>query len=229
MDNLQLRENEIFKALKALDGMDFVLIGGYAANAYALPRFSVDCDIVIRKKETYGIAGALKKIGYQRTDNALDLPYHGEFVHFEKESAPGFFASVDILVDNVHDRQTGVSFDVEWIFSNSRKRQISGKTIMERLGVRVINPEALFVMKFISARVTDIRDVFMMADKVGDFGLVKKEIASRVDFKRQFEKITGTVMGRQFKDNLQGVYGYIDERVFEKHMKLILGLDGAMI
>lgn len=229
MDKLQLRENEIFKALKALYGIDFVLIGGYAANAYALPRFSVDCDIVIRPGSARKVENALRNAGYAKAENDTDLPYHGEFVRFEKETAAGIHASVDVLVDKVHDRQSGVSFDAEWIFRNSRKRRMIGKTVNETLVLRMINPDALFVMKFVSARVTDIRDVFMMADKIGDFGLVKKEIASRVDFKRQFEKITGMITGRQFKDNLQGVYGYIDERVFEKHLKLILGLDGVNV
>lgn len=227
MDKLQLRENEIFKALKALYGIDFVLIGGYAANAYALPRFSVDCDIVIRSGSAKKVENALRNAGYAKAGNDADLPYHGEFVRFEKEAAAGIYASVDVLADKVSDRQSGVSFDAEWIFKNSRKRRISGKTVNETLVLRVINPDALFVMKFVSARVTDIRDVFMMADKVRDYDRVKKEIASRVYFKRQLEKITGMVTGRQFKDNLQGVYGYIDERVFEKHLKLILGLDGA--
>ena len=48
MENLQLRENEIFETLKSIKDNDFIVIGGYAVNAYTLPRFSVDCDIVIR-------------------------------------------------------------------------------------------------------------------------------------------------------------------------------------
>ena len=44
---LQLREKEIFETLNKLKGLNFVLIGGYAVNAYTLPRFSVDCDIFL--------------------------------------------------------------------------------------------------------------------------------------------------------------------------------------
>ena len=50
MDRMQLRETEIFRVLKRLGEIEFVLIGGYAVNSYALPRFSEDCDIVIRKR-----------------------------------------------------------------------------------------------------------------------------------------------------------------------------------
>ncbi len=35
MDRLQLRENEIFGALNRLKARRFVIIGGYAVNAYA--------------------------------------------------------------------------------------------------------------------------------------------------------------------------------------------------
>ena len=51
MDLLQIREKEIFETLKTISEFNFVLIGGYAVNAYALPRFSVDCDIVLRDKK----------------------------------------------------------------------------------------------------------------------------------------------------------------------------------
>lgn len=47
-DLFSLREQEIFRILKEISECEFVLIGGYAVNAYALPRFSVDCDIVIK-------------------------------------------------------------------------------------------------------------------------------------------------------------------------------------
>ena len=48
--DFQIREDEIFKTLKKILKYSFVLIGGYAVNAYTLPRFSIDCDIV-RVKE----------------------------------------------------------------------------------------------------------------------------------------------------------------------------------
>ena len=48
---LQLREKEIFETLKKMSKFKFVIIGGYAVSAYTLPRFSVDCDIVVKDKE----------------------------------------------------------------------------------------------------------------------------------------------------------------------------------
>ncbi len=221
MDKLQLREEEIFNTLKDLK-VDFVLIGGYATNSYAWPRFSVDCDIVIRNKDLEQTKEILNKLGYELAKNHEEVPYEGKFLRMEKKIEENIKASVDILIDQVHDRQTNVSFDTDWIFENSKKRTITGKTITERIETRIINAEALFVMKFISARTTDIRDIFMMVNNIKDFEWVRKEIGNRIDFDAQSRKIKENIEEKQFKDNLQGVYGYIDEKIFEKYIKEML-------
>ena len=51
MEQLQLREKEIFETLKKIKKSNFIVIGGYAVNAYTLPRFSADCDIVIKNRK----------------------------------------------------------------------------------------------------------------------------------------------------------------------------------
>lgn len=224
MEKLQLREAEIFQTLKSLADFEFILIGGYAANSYALPRFSVDCDIVLRKKDLTRVVSLLEKLKYTKSEKGGNISYSGTFVRLEKEISKNITASVDILVDSVFDRQSNVSFDADWIFNNSSKKTIIGKTITERIESRVINADALFVMKFISARTTDIRDIFMIVPKVNDFEWVKNEISRRVDFNVQFEKIFNKITEEKFKDNLQGVYGYLDEKLFDRNKELISNL-----
>ena len=86
MDQLQVREKEIFETLKRISKFAFVVIGGYAVNVYALPRFSVDCDIVVNdKEEADAISDELKKIGYAIQESKSDIPYHGNFIRYEKE------------------------------------------------------------------------------------------------------------------------------------------------
>ena len=48
------RQNEIFRVLKKLteEKLDFVVVGGYAVSGLAKHRFSVDCDIVLPKRES---------------------------------------------------------------------------------------------------------------------------------------------------------------------------------
>ena len=64
---LELREREVLSTLEKIKNFNFVLIGGYAVNSYTQPRFSVDCDLVVRDKEKADIIGdSLIKEGYNR-------------------------------------------------------------------------------------------------------------------------------------------------------------------
>ena len=230
MDMLQLREKEIFETLKNIRKFRFVLIGGYAVNAYTLPRFSVDCDVVVEDySQLESIEKELKKIKYAKepTDK-VNLPYHEEFRRYEKEVAKNFRVSVDIMIKYVSDRTTHALFEAEWIFKNSALRLLKGKTITEELKLRIINPDALIVTKFVSCRTTDIRDIFMLMPQAKDTYWIKEEISKRCDFKNRFEKIKNKITSAEFKNNLQGVYGYVDKNVFEKHKRAVLELSGSV-
>ena len=219
-----LREKEIFLTLQSLEDCNFVIIGGYAVNTYTLPRFSVDCDIVIKDtKELHKIEKILTKRGYQRVESE-PRSYSGHFQRYEKKLENQCTVSMDILISEVSDRLTGVKFDAAWIFKNSKSRLLKGKTISEELKHIIINIDALIVMKIISCRSTDIRDVFMMLPNTENKEWIKQEIALRYDFKDRITKITEKIISPQFKDGLAGVYGYIDEKIFKKHVKAILTL-----
>lgn len=216
-----LREQEIFKTLKQLKDFNFVIIGGYAVNSYALPRFSVDCDIVINKKEIHEIQKILLSIGYVDKNIPKEIPYSGSFSRYEKKLSNDFMVSMDVLIDKVTDRNTGAEFNSEWIFKNSEKRKLIGKTITENLQVKIVNIDALIAMKIISCRKTDIRDIFMMLPNSKDKEWIKSEVSSRTDFKERITKIINYVNSKQFKDGLSGIYGYFEIKVFEKHRKEI--------
>lgn len=223
MNFFQAREKEIFEALKQLKECHFALIGGYAVNAYTLPRFSVDCDIVILGVMALEkISKILEKNGYHCKDEKGTSPYEGNFARYEKEIGKGIKVSMDILIGTVLDRQTGVSFSAEWIFQNSAVRALLGKTITERLDLRIVNVDALIALKFVPARITDIRDIFMLLPLAKDKRKIKEEVASRVDFAEKFERIKEKIMSEAFRNNLQGVYGLVDGKIFEKHRKEFL-------
>ena len=222
-DLFSLREEEIFQILKALSGCSFVVIGGYAVNAYGLPRFSVDCDIVVKdNNELKRIESILLERGYKKEEPNAEAQYSGSFLRYEKILDNNFAVSVDILVQNVADRMTGVKFEADWIFENSKIRVLKGKTITEELKLRIINIDALLVMKTVSCRATDIRDVFMMLPNAEDREWIKSEITARYDFKDRIRKIIEKINSKQFKDGLSGIYGYFDQTVFEKHKKAII-------
>lgn len=223
-DPLSLREEEIFKTLEELKGCDFVVIGGYAVNTYALPRFSVDCDIVIKdENELRKIEKILLKIGYKKERLPKDAQYSGSFSRYEKKLDNGFAVSMDVLIGNVADRLTGVVFSADWIFENSGVKILRGKTISEELKMRIIGINPLLVMKIISCRSTDIRDVFMMFPKAEDKEWIRSEVQAKYDFKDRITKVVEKISSKQFKDGLSGVYGYFDQKIFEKHKKAIIG------
>ena len=222
MDKLAAREKEAFGALEALthSRCEFVVIGGYAVNAYALPRFSVDCDLVVPKDGARKVGKTLLSCGFHRAP-ALKHTTYANFMRFEKEALLGLVAAFDVLMDEVHDRQSGTTFPAIWVFSNSSLVSLPAKTFAGQSRVRVISADALFVMKFCCARATDIRDIFMLCDKVEDWKWVKAEIASRVNFAAQHKKIMQKVSGTEYKKDLGGVFGYVEPAAFEKRLKIL--------
>lgn len=226
MEKLQLREREIFETLKKIKKSNFVVIGGYAVSAYTLPRFSVDCDIVIKdRKELENIEESLLELGYIEERNySEEIPYEGNFERFEKELGPNFKVSADILIGEVLDRQTNTKVSADWIFNNSDLRNLQGKTINEQLKLRIISVDALFTMKLISCRQTDIRDIFLLINFVKDKKWIKNEVSERADFKERLAKALDKINSKQFKDELQGVFGMVDDKLFERNKKLITEL-----
>ncbi len=221
MKILQVREKEIFETLKRISKYSFVVIGGYAVNAYTLPRFSVDCDIVVKDvSESYTFGKELSLVGYFKAkDQKID--YGGAFIRYEKEIKNNILVSVNILIGEVSDRLSGAKFTEAWIFKNSSLGLLPGKTISEELRIRIISIDALLTMKICSCRSTDIRDVFMLLPNAKSFTWIKDEVAKRCNFKERIEIILKKVSDTRFKNNLQGVYGYIDHQVYNKHLKAI--------
>ncbi len=226
MEQLQLREKEIFETLKNIKKNTFVIIGGYSVNAYTLPRFSVDCDIVVRdRKELEKLRTSLLELGYYRQISPSDeVSYDGRFERYEKDLGKNFKVSMDILIGEVLDRQTNAIFSADWIFDNSALRNLQGKTINEQLKLTIINADALFVMKLTSCRQTDIRDIFLLINVVKDKEWIKKEVSKRTDLKERLSKALKKINSEQFKNELQGVFGILDGNVFDRNKKIILGL-----
>lgn len=225
MDLLQIREKEIFDTLNVIKNCEFVVIGGYAVNAYTLPRFSVDCDIVIKgQRELQKIEKLLLQIGYVKVNARDEVPYSGKFQRYEKEIAKNFRVSMDVLIGSVLDRQSNAEFTFDWIFENSSVKALKGKTITEQLTLRIVDLDALFVMKLLCCRLTDIRDIFLLINSIKDKSWIRKEVSERYDFENRMLKVVKEVNSMQFKDSLQGVFGLVDEKVFERNKKLIQDL-----
>lgn len=227
MNLLQSREKEIFETLKKIKKYNFVVIGGYAVNAYTLPRFSRDCDIVTKNNgELEKIERSLHDLGYHREKDYSDegSPV-GIFERFEKVVDQELKVGMDILIGEVLDRQTNVRFSADWIFDNSTLRNLRGKTISEQLKIRIINSDALFIMKLISCRKTDIRDILLLINSVKDKNFVREQVSEKYDIKNRLSKALDEINSEQFRDGLQGVFGKIDNEIFERNKRMIIELE----
>jgi len=215
---LELREREVLSTLEKIKNFNFVLIGGYAVNSYTQPRFSVDCDLVVRDKEKADIIGdSLVKEGYNRKENNFNLPYGTDFKCFVKQ-IDDIKVAFDLLISGVLDRRTNARFSADWIFENSEEREVIGKSISIRFKVRVASQEALMVMKIAASRKSDLRDVFMLAGGKIDWDFVNRWLK---EFNLKTNRLMDYISKEDFKDSLQGVFGKVDNKLFEKGIKII--------
>lgn len=217
------RERAVLEALAALPKENAVLVGGYAVNAYVPPRFSVDCDLVVLAKPD-AIESKLVALGYSREERG-DAP-SGRYTRYVKGIGKDK-VSFDLLVDAVEDRQTGVVFRKPLFEKHSAERTTTGRLHPARIRLRIADPELLFVMKFVAGRAADVRDAFMLAGEGLDRAVVQELVKGhcpRELVEKRAGAIRETVSGRTYRDALQGPYGVIPERSFERCKGRLLAL-----
>lgn len=206
------REKAVLDALSRLSKEEVVLIGGYAVNVYAPPRFSIDCDLVVLGG-LKAVEAALVEEGYVRTRRG-DVPY-GSYVRYANQ-AKG--TSFDLLVDSVMDRQTKISFGRDVFEKHSRKRTTVGRVNQVRIEMRVVDPELLLAMKFVVGRRQDVRDLFMLCGGPIDWeaaaAIVKDKCLPELRRKRAAE-IRASVGATGYRPSLQGAFGKIPDERYE--------------
>ena len=214
------REKFTFSVLGELlrEKAELVVIGGYAMNSYTIPRFSVDCDIVVKdRKAMLAVKKILESKGFTKKAEGTLQSYRGEFLCFATKKP--VLTAFDVLAGTIEDRITGTLFPAELIFKYSAKRTIFGKGSPLRIETRVADAEMLFVMKAISSRKPDIRDAFMLASAKLDRKKIN-EISKQVPIPQEsIEKIESKVNSTGFKDALQGVFGMLPKEQFETTKK----------
>lgn len=214
------REKEILDTLKKLTVFRFVLIGGYAVNTYVQPRFSLDCDIVVlHKEDAQKIKQTLEQEGYKEKAINPNIPYAGDFLCLEKEIG-SVMVPFDIMIGSVIDRNTKQRFYADWIFEHAQKRKLTGKMTRIELDVTVANPESLILMKLAAARKSDFRDIFMLSEKDIDTDFVLKHV-HEYNLQHKVAAFISSVTDSSFRNNLQGVFGKVDDKQFNKIIEKI--------
>jgi len=186
IDVMRAREEEIAKLIELIsrksNGFEepkLILIGGYALRAFIpFTRSTRDCDFVLQKKNGWHL-DEIK--GWFDEDVAIEA--------FEKKEQSGFLrciklikvgrrsvrASMDFMEGEVTGRSERDRVMIDDSFVSS-SRKIGIKIADMEIDVNVPSYADYLVLKIVSARQSDVRDIATMAWKNG----IPKEIMKRV-------------------------------------------------
>jgi hypothetical protein len=209
---LDARESIIIKTLQRLPRENVVLIGGYAVNAYVPPRFSIDCDLVVLGNSSK-LESLLREDGFKKVGEG-DVS-HGSYVRYEMEKVK---VSFDLLKNSVVDRDTEIVFEGELFRKYSADRTTVGRSVPTRIKMRIVDPELLFAMKFVSGRRQDVRDMFMLAGADLNWDLVSERVSAKCGREligKRSQSITRDVQSEKFRDSIHGPFGRIPNERFE--------------
>lgn len=202
------RENEIIRILKKLTEkrLDFVVVGGYAVSGLARHRFSVDCDLVVSRRELEKIEDVLKEEGFEKhvVKTGFDAVYSGEFVSYRKEVS-GLSVNIDFLVGSLVCRATEAAWSFDYIRRNSVDANITG--IETSVVCRIPEKELLIAFKIHSARRADIRDIVMLREDADLEKVLKHLMRGREEaLKEQIKRIVEALDDPNLVDSLKGVF-----------------------
>jgi hypothetical protein len=202
------REKEILNALKRLieERLDLIVVGGYAVSGLAKHRFSVDCDMVVPKRELAKLEEVLKKEGFKQhiRKTGFDEMYGGEFISYKKDISK-LPVTIDLLVGSLVCRATNASWSFDYIKENSTEATVTG--IETSANCRIPEKELLIAFKIHSARKTDIRDIIMLRENA-DCEKILKHIkkGKKEALREQIQKIIKALEDPKLVDSLKGVF-----------------------
>lgn len=202
------RENEILKALKKLieAELDFIVVGGYAVSGLTRHRFSVDCDIVVQKRDVEKLEAVLKETDFTKhiEKAGFDEAYGGEFISYKKD-VDRLPVTVDLLVGALVCRATEAAWSFDYIKEHSIIATISG--METSVSCRIPEKELLIALKMHSARRADIRDIVMLKEDADLEKILKHLKRGRIEALRgQISKIIEALNDPNLVDSLKGVF-----------------------
>lgn len=202
------RETGILKALKTLveTKLDFVVVGGFAVSGLTRHRFSVDCDVVVARRELEKLERILEREGFTKhVERAgFDEVYGGEFTSYKKE-VEELPVTFDLLVGSLVCRATDAAWSFDYIKKHSIQANIAG--IETSVTCRVPEKELLIALKIHSARKADIRDVVMLRERA-DFEKVLKHLRKGREeaLRDQIIRVIQALKDPRLVDSLKGVF-----------------------
>jgi len=208
-EKIRARERACFEFLSAIPGdRKYVLIGGYAVSAFEFPRLSVDLDIAIPQTELGFFEKLIRENNFDLSKEKSDIDeiYSGKFKKFVKRA--GLPVSVDLLINSVKSRQTGVSYPFDYLYQNSEIRDVTGWHPDSRARVQVIDREMLIALKMNSMRLTDKRDIIVLCYVKPDVDRIAKHLlrCPADIIKRHLEELLSLLEDPSQEDSIRGLF-----------------------
>jgi hypothetical protein len=200
------RETEIIRILRVLseatDG--FVVIGGYAVNAFGQHRFSVDCELATIRDNVPVIDATLLGEGYELKRSEVRPPI-GVTIREYAKPIGGETTSVLLFVDTVVNTTTRGIWTYKFIQENSVEAIVVGAT--GSTPSRVAQRNLLVAMKLHAGETQDFEDVVMLAERV-DWKTVARCTAtgSKQQLIEQIDYGIGEMSSAKFASELKSVF-----------------------
>jgi len=214
---MNLREEEISKILEQLskqtDGFDnpkMILIGGYALRAFTLfSRYTRDCDFVLKKSDGWNLDKIQQMLSKEMSAEAFEKRDSYGFLRCVKLLKAVAKISIDFMEGAIRGRTDEQVFCVtEKFIQKAKKVKI---TIAEKtIEMYVPDYTDYLILKFMSARPSDIRDIATLVWKNGvPDGLmkeVKKTLAHPEIIEENLKLIISDISDKRFLDSWKGTF-----------------------
>jgi len=219
---MRQREEELLRVLSYLSERTssfsdprLILIGGYALRAFiSFARFTRDCDFAIKKQKEEWIIDKLlgflpEEFSVERLEK-LDSYGFMRCVKFVKHNRAGVKVSLDFMEGEIRGRGQKDVILIDDAMIKGVKTTIS--VAGEKITVIVPSYVDYFIMKVISARPSDVRDIASLVIEQG----IPQGLSTRIRqilpypevFRSKFEEIIIPAMKRKsFIDSWRGIFG----------------------
>lgn len=222
IDLMKKREDEILKIIlyisEKTDGFTnpkLIIIGGYALRAFIkFSRYTRDCDFILKKKDGWHLDNLNRILPEDWKIEDLKKQYRYGFMRwlkFIKYDKVRIKVSIDFMEGEIRGRK-----EEEIIMIDNRIVENSRFTLIPIAGqeVKAFVPEYLdyFIMKVISCRASDIRDIASLIHENAVPRELEKRINEIVPNPELFEskvrkRIIPEMKKRTFIDSWKGIMG----------------------
>ena len=214
---MNLREEEISRIIEQLskrtDGFEkpkIVLIGGYALRAFtSLSRSTRDCDFVLKKSNDWNLDKIRKLLPNNLSTETFEKKDSYGFLRCVKLLKGGAKISLDFMESEVRGRnENQIFFITEKFLQKTRKMNIpiAGKTTE----IYVPDYTDYLILKLMSARPSDIRDIATLIWKNGIPDNLKEEAKKKLAhpeiIKKNLELVQKDISDKRFLISWKGTF-----------------------